>query len=192
MALSSFTVNCFKYLRVSKMKPICIPEFINHYRQKHPLYVFFYLKLQNLEIVGLFIPQGLWAEYILLKKNASVIDVAQVCGKKYATTLPFIPSPHPSPLPYPPPQHRLPRANDIGPFGSCDLLGQWRGVPGAQHRNPFSSVPRPSSPSCPVPAKPALPVEKKVSHSRKGYVKNTWHGSKCQWEKQTLKLRGDM
>jgi hypothetical protein len=27
--------------------------------KKHPLYVFFYLKLQNFEIVGLFIPQGL-------------------------------------------------------------------------------------------------------------------------------------
>ncbi len=62
------------------MKPIFIPqifcedsEFINH-DKKHPLYVFFYLKLKNLEIVGLFIPQGLWAEHILLK-NASVIDV---------------------------------------------------------------------------------------------------------------------
>jgi hypothetical protein len=48
------------------MKPICIPqifyensEFINNYRQKNPLYVFFYLKLQNFEIVTLFIPQGL-------------------------------------------------------------------------------------------------------------------------------------
>ncbi len=49
------------------MKPICIPqicyedsEFINHYRQKKILYMFFaYLKLQNFEIVGLFIPQGL-------------------------------------------------------------------------------------------------------------------------------------
>ncbi len=36
--------------------------------------------------------------------------------------------------------------NDIGPSGSCDLLGQWRGVAGAQHRNPFRSVPRPSPP----------------------------------------------
>jgi hypothetical protein len=35
-------------------------EFINHNRQKNILYMFyFYLKLQNLEIVGLFIPQGL-------------------------------------------------------------------------------------------------------------------------------------
>ncbi len=44
--------------------------------KKHPFYMFFfYLKLQNLKIVGLFIPQGLCAEYILLK-NASVIDVS--------------------------------------------------------------------------------------------------------------------
>ena len=57
---------------------------------------------------------------------------AQVCGKKYATPLPFTPSPHPSPPPYPPPQPQLPRANDIGPFGSCDLLGQWRAAPGAK------------------------------------------------------------
>jgi hypothetical protein len=70
------------------------------------------------------------------------------------------------PVPIPPPQHQLTRANGIGPFGSCDLLGQWRAVPGAKHRNPFRSAPLP--PSCPVPAKPALPVEKKVSHSQKG------------------------
>ncbi len=62
---------------------------------------------------------------------------AQVCGIKYATPLPFIASPHPSPPPYPPPQRQLPRANDIGPFGSCDLLGQWRGIPGVQHRQSF-------------------------------------------------------
>ncbi len=50
MALSSFIANCFKYLWVSKMKPICIPqifnedsEFINHYRQKNSLYMFFFL-----------------------------------------------------------------------------------------------------------------------------------------------------
>jgi hypothetical protein len=44
-----------KYLWVSKMKPICIPqifyedyEYINHYRQKkQPLFVFFYLKLSS-------------------------------------------------------------------------------------------------------------------------------------------------
>jgi hypothetical protein len=35
-------------------------EFINHYRQKTSFICFFYyLKLQNLEIIGLFIPQGL-------------------------------------------------------------------------------------------------------------------------------------
>jgi hypothetical protein len=41
---------------------------------------------------------------------------AEVCGKKYATPLPFTPSPHPSPPPYLPPQRQLPRANDIGPL----------------------------------------------------------------------------
>ncbi len=50
---------------------------------------------------------------------------AQVCGKKYATPLPFIPCPHPSP----PPQRQLPRANGIGPFGSCDLISQWQWRP---------------------------------------------------------------
>ncbi len=81
---------------------------------------------------------------------------AEFCGKKYATPLPFITSPHPSPPPYPPPQPQLPRTNDIGPFGSCDLLGQWRGVPGAKHRNPFRSVPRPS---------PLLPSACKIGSS---------------------------
>jgi hypothetical protein len=48
------------------MKPICIPHIfmkilnlLTIIDKKHPLYVFLYLKLQNLEIVGLFIPQGL-------------------------------------------------------------------------------------------------------------------------------------
>jgi hypothetical protein len=62
------------------MKPICIPQIfyedVNNSRQKTSfICFFFYLKLQNLEIVGLFIPQGLLAECILLK-NASVIDVS--------------------------------------------------------------------------------------------------------------------
>jgi hypothetical protein len=74
---------------------------------------------------------------------------AQVCGKKYADPLPFTPSPHPSPPLYPPPQSQLTRANDIGSFGSCDLLGQWRAVPGAKHRNPFRSGPLPPPAQCP-------------------------------------------
>jgi hypothetical protein len=86
---------------------------------------------------------------------------AQVCGKKYVTPLHFIPSPHPSPPPYPPPQRQLPRANDIGPFGSCDLLGQWRGIPGAKHRNWFRSVPRPSPP-------PAQCTQNRLFQWRKG------------------------
>jgi hypothetical protein len=79
---------------------------------------------------------------------------AQVCGKKYAIPLLFTPSPHPSPPPYPPPQRQLTRANDIGPFGSCDL-SQWRTVPGAKHRNPFRSTPLP----------PLLPSARKTGSS---------------------------
>jgi hypothetical protein len=173
MAFSSFIANCFKYSWVSKMKPICIPqifyedsEFINHYKQNHHLYVLFFI--WNLKILKLlaFLSHRDYEQNTYFWKTPVWQMSAQVCGKKYATPLPFIPSPHPFPPPYPPPQRLLPRANDIGPFGSCDLLGQWRGVPGAQHRNPFRSAPL--NPSCPVPAKPALPVEKKVSHSRKG------------------------
>ncbi len=60
-----------RYLAVSKMKAICIPKFFNEsmnqinesmnqpYLTKTFLNMFFYsLKLQNLEIVGLFIPLG--------------------------------------------------------------------------------------------------------------------------------------
>jgi hypothetical protein len=74
---------------------------------------------------------------------------AQVCGKKYATPLPFIPSPHPFPPPNPLPQRQLPRANDIWPFRSCDLLVQWRGIPGAQQRQliPFRTAPPSPLPS---------------------------------------------
>jgi hypothetical protein len=96
----------------------------------------------------------------------------EVCGKKYATPLPFIPSPYPSPPPYPPPQCQLPRPNDIGPFGSCDLLGQWRGIPGAKHRNPFRSAPHPP-PLLASARKTGSSGGEKVSHSQKGWVKNT-------------------
>jgi hypothetical protein len=66
---------------------------------------------------------------------------AQVCGKKYATPLPFTPSPHPSPPPYPPPQRQLTRANDIGPFG----------VPSLAQSIGIRSVPRPSPPPAQCP-----------------------------------------
>ncbi len=156
-------------------------EFINHYRQKTSFICFFLnLKLQNFEIVGLFIPQGLWAEHILLK-NASVIDVSTGLRYKIRHHPPFH-SQSPS-LPPTVPATPAPTAQSqwYRAFGSCDLLGQWHGIPGAKHRNLFRSAPLP--PSCPVPTKPALPVEKKVSHSLKGYVKNTWNGAKRQWEK---------
>jgi hypothetical protein len=68
---------------------------------------------------------------------------AQVCGKKYATPLPLIPSPHPSP-------HctHHPSANCPGPMisGLLDHVTSSAnrcGAPGAQHRQ---SVPRPPPP----------------------------------------------
>ncbi len=99
-------------------------------------------------------------------------------------------------VPIPPPHHsHHPSANCPGPMisGLLDpVTSSANGVVSPAHSigNLFRSVPRP--PSCPVPAKPALPVEKKVSHSRKGEVKNTLHGAKRQCEKQALKLRGEM
>ncbi len=115
---------------------------------------------------------------------------AQVCVKKYAIPLPFIPSPHPSPPPYPPPQRQLPRANDIGPLDP--VTSSANGVVSLSHSigNPFRSAPPP--PLLPSAGKTGSSTGEKVSHSRKGYVKNTWHGAKYQWEKQALKLRGDM
>ncbi len=164
MALSSFIANCFKYLWVSKMKLLCIPqifyedsEFVNHYRQKHPLYVFFFIcNFKNLKLLG-----------FLSHRNYP-----------FHCQSPFLPPP------YPPPERQLPRASDIGPFGSCNLLSQWRAVPGAKHRNPFCSVPRARKTG-------SSSGEKGLSLSE-GSVKNTWNGAKCQWEKQVLKLRGDM
>ncbi len=174
MALSSFIANCFKYLWVSKRKPICIlqifyedSEFHNHYRQKTSFICFFKFETLKSWNCWPFYPTGTMSRIHTFEKR-QCDRCRHRSAVKIRHPLPFIPSPHPSPPPYTPPQRQLPRANDIGPFGSCDLLGQWRGVPGAQHRQsvPFRSGPPP--PSCPVPAKLALPVEKKVSHSRKG------------------------
>ncbi len=59
MALSSFIANCFKYLWVSKIKPICIPqifyedsEFINIIDKKNPLYVFFIWNVKILKLLA--------------------------------------------------------------------------------------------------------------------------------------------
>jgi hypothetical protein len=74
---------------------------------------------------------------------------AQVCGKKYATPLSFIPVPIPLP-------HRThhPSANCPGPMilGLLDHVTSWAngcGAPGAQHRQ---SVLFRAPPPCPVPA----------------------------------------
>jgi hypothetical protein len=85
---------------------------------------------------------------------------AQVCGKKYATPLPFTACPHPSLPPHPPPQRQLPRANDIGPLDP--LTSSANGVLSLAQSIGIRSVP------FRVPAKPALPVERKVYHSQKG------------------------
>ncbi len=72
---------------------------------------------------------------------------AQVCGKKYVTPLPFIPSPHPSPPQCPPPQRQLPRVNDIGLLDP--VTSSANGVASLAHsiRNPFRSAPLPLLPS---------------------------------------------
>ena len=102
------------------------------YRQKNILYVFFFnLKLQNFEIVGLFIPQGLMSRTHTFEKRQC--DRCQHRSLVKNTPPPSLSLPVPiPPPPYPPPQRQLTRANDIGPFGSCDLPGQWRAVPGAK------------------------------------------------------------
>ncbi len=107
--------------------------------------------------------------------------LAQVCGKKYATPLPFIPSPHPSPPPYPPPQRQLPRANDIG-----------RGVPGAQHRQsvPFRSPP-PPPPLLPSAGKTGSSSGEKGLSLSEGLGKEYMTWRETSVGKQALKLRGD-
>jgi hypothetical protein len=173
MALSSFIANCFKYLWVSKMKPYVflkffmkILNFLTIIDKKHPFYVFFIFETSKSWNCWPFYPRGTMSKIHTFEKR-QCDRCRHRSAVKYTHPPPFH-SQGPSLPPPPTTQRQLPRANDIGPFGSSDLLGQWRGVPGAQHRQSglFHSVPPP--PSCPVPAKPALPVEKKVSHSRKG------------------------
>ncbi len=171
VALSSFIANCFRYLWVSKMKPICIPqifyedsEFINHYRQKTSLICFFLFETSKSWNCWPFYPTGAMSRIHTFEKPQCDRCQHRSAVKKYAAPLHFIPSPHPSPPPYPPPQRQLPRANDIGPLDP--VTSSANGVASLAHSigNPFSSA----TPSCPVPAKPALPVEKKGSHSRQG------------------------
>ena len=114
---------------------------------------------------------------------------AQVCGKKYATPLPFIPSPHPSTPLYPPPQRQLPRANDIGPLDP--VTSSANGVASLAHSigNPFRSAP---------PA--LLPSARKTGSSSgengfslsEGLGKEYMTWRKMSVGKQALKLRGDM
>ena len=149
MALSSFIANCFKYLRVSKMKPICIPqifyadsEFINHSTQKTSFIGFFFI--WNFKILKLlaFLSHRDYAQNAYFWKTLMWSMSAEVCGKKYAIPLTFIPSPHPSPprtrdfLPTTP---APPSANCPGPMmsGLSDHVTSWAngcGAPVAQQR----------------------------------------------------------
>ncbi len=200
MALSSFIANCFKYLWVSKMKPIQyvflklfmkILSLLTIIDKKHPLYVFILFETSKSWNCWPFYPTGSLSRIHTFEKR-------QCYRCRHRSAVKNTP---------PPPFHSqspsLPPTVPTTPAPTAQ--GQWylafwilwpprpmacRPWRTAYVAVPFHSTPLP--PSCPVPAKLALPVEKKVSHSRKGQVKNTWHGAKRQWEKQALKQRGDM
>ncbi len=105
MALSSFMANCFKYLWVSKMKPICIPkifyedsEFITHSRQeKHPLYVFYLFETSKLWNCWPFYPTGTMSRMHTFEK-------LQCDRCRHRSAVKNTPPPSPSfPVPIPPP-----------------------------------------------------------------------------------------
>ncbi len=129
------------------MKPICIPqffyvdsEFINHSRQKTSFICLFLFETSKSWNCWPFYPTGGMSSMHTFEKRQCDRCRHRSAVKKYATPFPFIASPHPSPPPYPPPQRQLPRANDIGPFRSCDLLSQWLW-------HPWRSAPSPPPPA---------------------------------------------
>ena len=69
---------------------------------------------------------------------------AQVCGKKYATPLPFTASPHPSPHRTHHPSANCPEPMISGLLDHVTSSANGCGAPGAQHRQ---SVPRPPPPA---------------------------------------------
>ena len=128
--------------------------------KKHPLYVFFYLKLQNLEIVGLFYPTGTMSRKHTFEKRQ--------CDRcRHRSVVNNTPPPsHSFPVPIPAP-HRThhPSANCPGPMISglldhvtssangCGAPGPWR--------NRFRSVPRSPLAQCrPAPNNSNQAVEK--------------------------------
>jgi hypothetical protein len=169
MSFSSFIANCFKYLWVRKIKPICITqifyedsEYINHYRKKTSFICFFLFETSKSWNCRPFYPTGTMSRIHTFEKRQC--DRCRHRSAVKNTPPPSLSLPVPIPSPH---RTQHPSANCPGPMISGgDLLGQWRGVPGTQHRQsvPFRAPPPPAQ----VPAKPALPVEKKVSYSRKG------------------------
>jgi hypothetical protein len=108
--------------------------------KKHPLYVFyFYLKLQNLEIVGLFYPTGTMSRRHTFEKRQ--------CDRCwYRSAVKNMPPPSLS-FPVPIPPH--PSANCPGPMisGLLDpVTSSANGVASLVHSIGIHSVPRPSPP----------------------------------------------
>jgi hypothetical protein len=149
MALSSFIANCFKYLWVSKMKPICIPqifyedsEFVNHYRQKTSFICFFSFQTSKFWNCWPFYPTGTMSRTHTFEKRQ--------CDRcQHRSAVKNTPPPSPSyPVPIPPPPRTRdflpttpapPSANCPGPMmsGLSDHVTSWAngcGAPVAQQR----------------------------------------------------------
>jgi hypothetical protein len=109
--------------------------------KKHPLYVFFSFVTSKFWNCWAFYPTGTMSRTHTFEKRQC--DRCQHRSAVKNTPPPSLSLPVPIPpptaptTPAPTAQSQWYRA-----FRSCDLLGQWRAVPGAKHRNPFSSVPR--------------------------------------------------
>ncbi len=104
--------------------------------------MFFLLKRQNLECWP-FYPTGTMSRITFEKRQCDR------CRHRSAVKIRHPPPFHSQPPSLPPKSTHHPTTAQgqwYRAFGSCDLLGQWRGVPGTQHRNPLCSVPRPSPP----------------------------------------------
>jgi hypothetical protein len=155
MALSSFMANCFKYLWVSKMKPICIPqifyedsEFINHSRQKTSFTCFSLFETSKSWNCWPFYPTGTMSRMYTFEKRQ--------CDRcQHRSVVKNMPPPSPSfPVPIPTP-HRThhPSANCAGPMisGLLDHVtssANGCGTPGAQHRlSVLFHVPPPPPPA---------------------------------------------
>ncbi len=175
MALSSFIANCFKYLWVSKMKPICIPqifyedsEFVNHYRQKTSFIYFFSFVTSKFWNCWPFYPTGTMSRTHTFEKRQ--------CDRcQHRSAVKNMPPPSLSlPVPIPPPLRTpYPSANCPGPMisGLLDpVTSLANGVPSLAQSIGIRSVPfRAPPPLLPTACKTSSSlVDRKVSHSRKG------------------------